>query len=82
MTLTTLAAGRFSDNAFLLLPTTTGGEDGGNAHVGEKREPIQRFATAADGSTVLEFIPWGEFGEAEAKLLASSLRVEHLAENL
>lgn len=82
VTLTTLAAGRFSDNAFLLLPTTTGGEDGGNAHVAEKREPIQRFATAADGSTVLEFIPWGEFGEAEAKLLASSLRVEHLAENL
>ena len=82
VTLTTLVAGRFSDNAFLLLPTTTGGDHGASVHVADNREAIQRFATAADGSTILEFIPWGEFGEAEAKLLESSLRVEHLAENL
>jgi len=66
VTLTTLVAGRFSDNAFLLKKTgSTAAADRSSA------------ATAT-----VDFIPWGEFGAQEAKLLSSSLRVEHLAENL
>jgi hypothetical protein len=48
VTLTTLAQGRFSDNALLLSP----------------------------GATTVSFIPWAGF---DAALLASSLRVEHVA---
>jgi hypothetical protein len=50
---TTQAAGRFSDNAFMLLP--------------------------ADGPRVIEFIP---FGELDLPKLESTLRVEHLQQNL
>ena len=54
VTLTTLAAGRFSDNVFML----RGGKD---------------------YARTIWFIPWEEQQEA---LLRSSLRVEHLRENL
>ena len=67
--LSTLANGRFSDNAFLL-------EAGAGA--------------GATNTTTMTFIPWGNAAgapgspalEKTVALLKSSLRVEHLAENL
>ena len=55
--LSTLAQGRFSDNAFLVHP-------------------------GQDPAPEIHFMPWGEFGPKEHELLKTSLRVEHLAENL
>jgi hypothetical protein len=54
--LSTKAAGRFSQNAFLL--------------------------QAGDMQQVVDFLPWGDFGAAEEALLRSTIRAEHLAENL
>lgn len=56
VTLTTLAEGRFEDNAFRVLP----GND----------------------SATTAFVPWGYFGPDQLELLRSTLRVEHLQENL
>jgi hypothetical protein len=86
VTLTTLAAGRFSDNAFLLLPATNilgpSLEADNNANETGHDEATSSLTTTDDDESSVEFIPWGEFGETQAQLLASSLRVQHLAENL
>jgi hypothetical protein len=68
--LTTLANGRFSDNAFLLMPLAASGE---------------QAAVVPGGCQVIHFLPWGAAGadpNATLKLLKASLRVEHLADNL
>eukprot|EP00040_Diaphanoeca_grandis_P024326 m.133582 g.133582 ORF g.133582 m.133582 type:complete len:1057 (-) comp29683_c0_seq3:38-3208(-) len=53
--LTTQAAGRFSDNAFIVYAAS----------------PIE-----------ISFVPWETFDASAAELLASTIRVEHLYENL
>ena len=58
VTLTTLANGRFSDNAFMLTQENAAAEQG----------VLQR---------VIQFIPFN--GSADVALLASSVRVEHVA---
>jgi hypothetical protein len=71
VTLTTLAAGRFSNNVFLLGTPTE--QQSGNGVA---------MAAGVPFTAVVSFEPWGFFGPAQLALLKSSLRVDHLAENL
>ena len=92
VTLTTVVSGRFSDNAFLLLASGTepaaneqGGEREQGARTGSAQAKNGERATisprAANGAAIY-FIPWGAFGAEQHALLRSSLRVEHLQDNL
>lgn len=74
MTLTTLAAGRFNDNSFLLLP-------GKKVRICVAGAWQKNAASQTDGLMpfpflkVVTFLP---FGELNLPTLTSSLRVEHL----
>jgi hypothetical protein len=70
--LTTAAQGRFSDNAFLLESSGAGAGTGAGAGAG-----------AAAATKEVDFLPWdGPLTEVTLALLRSTLRVEHLAENV
>ena len=70
--LTTAAQGRFSDNAFLLESSGAGAGTGAGAGAG-----------GAAATKEVDFLPWdGPLTEVTLALLRSTLRVEHLAENV
>jgi hypothetical protein len=67
-----VSKGRFSDNAFMVVDSSSRGRDVDD-HV-----PVVGKNTASFTKTV-RFLPWGKL---DLELLKTSLRVEHLQQNL
>ncbi len=82
VTLTTLATGRFSENAFLLLPREGGGGLGAGAAAGGGQQQQQQQehsggSGSSGGGKTLTFLPF-EGQVVDMELLRSSLRADHI----